>query len=121
MKKVNAQQNIETAELGDDNIEELLQKERDALFENVFHDYCVSRDVSLKEYAELKKKFAQSPKLQYEAIKRFNRKIRLFRGIVKGPYRADLRLCELFETIDKLVEAEDEEIFNEIYNTLKCN
>ena len=67
------------------------------------------------------KKFAQSPKLQYEAIKRFNRKIRLFRGIVKEPYRADLRLCELFETIDKLVEAEDEEIFNEIYNTLKCN
>ena len=121
MKKVNAQQNIETAELGDDNIEKLLQKERDALFENVFHDYCVSRDVSLKEYAELKKKFAQSPKLQYEAIKRFNRKIRLFRGIVKGPYRADHRLCELFETIDKLVEAEDEEIFNEIYNTLKCN
>ena len=120
MKGTNAQQNVKTAEL-ENNIEDFLQKERDALFENVFHDYCVSRDVSLKEYAELKKKFAQSPKLQYEAIKRFNRKIRLFRGIVKGPYRADLRLCELFETIDKLVEAEDEEIFNEIYNTLKCN
>ena len=119
MKKVNAQQNIETAELGDDNIEELLQKERDALFENVFHDYCVSRDVSLKEYAELKKKFAQS--LQYEAIRRFNRKIRLFCGIVKEPYRADLRLCELFETIDKLAKAENEETFNKIYRTIKHN
>ena len=121
MKNVNAQQNIETAELGDDNIEELLQKERDALFKSVFHDYCVSRDISAKEYVELQKQFEQSPKLQYEAIKRFNRKIRLFRGIVKGPYRADLRLCELFETIDKLVEAEDEETFNEIYSTIKHN
>ena len=121
MKNVTEQQNVGTAELGDDNIEELLQKERDALFESAFYDDCASRGISLKEYAKLKKKFAQSPKLQYEAIKRFNRKIRLFRGIVKEPYRADLRLCELFETIDKLVEAEDEEIFNEIYNTLKCN
>lgn len=43
MKNVTEQQNVGTVELGDDNIEELLQKERDTLFENVFHDYCVSR------------------------------------------------------------------------------
>ena len=121
MKNATEQQNVGTAELGDDNIEELLQKERDALFKSVFHDYCVSRDISAKEYVELQKQFEQSPKLQYEAIKRFNRKIRLFRGIVKEPYRAGLRLCELFEVIDKLVEAEDEETFNEIYSTIKHN
>ena len=121
MKNATEQQNIGAAKLGDDNIEELLQKERDALFENVFHDYCVSRGASAKEYAELQKEFAQSPKLQYEAIRRFNRKIRLFRGIAKEPYRANLRLDELFEGIDKLAEAEDEETFNEIYSTIKHN
>ena len=121
MKNVTGQQNVGTAELGGDNIEELLQKERDTLFENVFHDYCVSRGALAKEYAELQKEFAQSPKLQYEAISRFNHKLRLFRGIAKESYRADLRLDELFEAIDKLVETEDEATFNEIYIKLKHN
>ena len=121
MKNATEQQNIGTAKLGDDNIEELLQEERNALFKSVLYDYCVSRDISAKEYVELQKQFEQSPKLQYEAIRRFNRKIRLFRGIAKEPYRADLRLCELFGGIDKLAEAEDEETFNEIYSTIKHN
>ncbi len=121
MKNVTGQQNIGAAELGNDNIEEFLQKERDALFESVFHDYCESRDISAREYAGLKKECEHSPKLQYEAIRHFNRKLRLFRGIVKEPYRADLRLDELLEVIDKLVEAEDEETFNEIYSTIKHN
>ena len=121
MKNVTAQQNIGTAELGNDNIEALLQKERDALIESVFHDYCVSRGILLKEYVESQKKFEQSSKLQYEAIRRFNRKLRLFRKIVKEPYRADLQLDELFEIIDKLVDAESEEAFNEIYSTIRQN
>ncbi len=121
MKNATEQQNIGAAKLGDDNIEELLQEERNALFKSVLYDYCVSRDISAKEYVELQKQFEQSPKLQYEAIRRFNRKIRLFRGIAKEPYRANLRLDELFEGIDKLAEAEDEETFNEIYSTIKHN
>ena len=45
MKNVTEQQNVGTAELGDDNIEELLQKERDALFENVLHDYVATERI----------------------------------------------------------------------------
>ncbi len=105
------------------SIDECVKCEYDNLSYEVKRYYFESRhdmkNITVKEYAAIDRQFRETADGYYKALKEFNCKLRLLRRLERIAPVDEMKFGDLKKYLNLLSQANTEEEFNDILNTVK--
>ena len=106
----------ELIEIREISVEERIQREEKDLFQRIKWDYLYRRcaNMPVREYSKIQKELENNLEIQYLALKEFNAKQRLIKRLSRQEGFNNMIMAEFDAKINQLIDAKDEEEFNNI-------
>lgn len=116
-------QNDKITSIAELSIDECVKREYDELSYEVKRYYFESRydmkNITVKEYAVIDRQFRETADSYYKALKEFNCKLRLLRRLERIAPIDEMKFSDLKKYLNLLSQANTEEEFNDILNSVK--
>ena len=111
----------EILEIREISAEERIEREQSDLLEMIKWDYLYRRcaNMSIREYSKVQKEFESNLEIKYLALQEFNKKQRLTKRLSRQEGFKDMTMAEFNEKINQLIDAKDEEEFNQILRSVQ--
>ena len=103
------------------SVEERIEREERDLLEGIEREYIfqIVGDLPIREANKQMREMKANREIYYLALKSFNKRQRLTRMLKRQKGYGDLSMTEYAETLNKLIDAQTEEEFNNVLNSLE--
>ena len=103
------------------SVEERIKREERELLESIEREYIfqIVGDLPIREANKQIREMKANREIYYLALKSFNKRQRLARLIKRQKRYGELSMTEYTETMNKLIDAQTEEEFNKVLNSIK--
>ena len=103
------------------SVEERIEREEHELLEGIEREYIfqIVGDLPIREANKQIREMKANREIYYLALKSFNKRQRLARLIKRQKRYGELSMTEYTETMNKLIDAQTEEEFNKVLNSIK--
>ena len=103
------------------SVEERIKREEKELLDSIKREYVfqIVGDLPIREANRQMKELNANPEIYYLALKSFNKRQRLTRMLKRQKGFGELSMKEYKEVLNKLIDAQTEEEFNNVLNSLE--
>ena len=103
------------------SVEERIKREERELLESIEREYIfqIVGDLPIREANKQMREMKANREIYYLALKYFNKRQRLARMLKRQKGYGELSMTEYMETLNKLIDAQTEEEFNNVLNSLE--
>ena len=103
------------------SVEERIEREEHELLEGIEREYIfqIVGDLPIREANKQIREMKANREIYYLALKSFNKRQRLARLLKRQKGYGELSMTEYMETLNKLIDAQTEEEFNNVLNSLE--
>ena len=103
------------------SVEERIEREERDLLEGIEHEYIfqIVGDLPIREANKQMREMKANREIYYLALKSFNKRQRLTRMLKRQKGFGELSMKEYKEVLNKLIDAQTEEEFNNVLNSLE--
>ena len=103
------------------SVEERIEREERDLLEGIEREYIfqIVGDLPIREANKQMREMKANREIYYLALKSFNKRQRLTRMLKRQKGYGDLSMTEYVEVLNKLIDAQTEEEFNNVLNSLE--
>ena len=103
------------------SVEERIEREERELLKGVKSEYIsqLTEGLTLREASRKIKELDANPEIYYLALKSFNERQRLTRRLKRQKGYGELSMTEYVKVLNKLIDAQTEEEFNNVLNSLE--
>ena len=103
------------------SVEERIEREERELLRGVKSEYIskLTSGLTIRQASKQVKELDANPEIYYLALKSFNKRQRLTRMLKRQKGYGKLSMTEYMEVLNKLIDAQTEEEFNNVLNSLE--
>ena len=103
------------------SVEERIEREERELLRGVKSEYIskLTSGLTIRQASKQVKELDANPEIYYLALKSFNKRRRLTRMLKRQKGYGKLSMTEYMEVLNKLIDAQTEEEFNNVLNSLE--
>ena len=103
------------------SVEERIKREERELLESIEREYIfqIVGDLPIREATKQMREMKANREIYYLALKSFNKRQRLTRMLKRQKGYGELSMTEYVEVLNKLIDAQTEEEFNNVLNSLE--
>ena len=103
------------------SVDERIEREERDLLEGIEREYIfqIVGDLPIREANKQMREMKANREIYYLALKSFNKRQRLTRMLKRQKGYGDLSMTEYVEVLNKLIDAQTEEEFNNVLNSLE--
>ena len=103
------------------SVEERIEREERELLEGIEREYIfqIVGDLPIREATKQMREMKANREIYYLALKSFNKRQRLTRMLKRQKGYGELSMTEYMEVLNKLIDAQTEEEFNNVLNSLE--
>ena len=103
------------------SVEERIEREERDLLEGIEREYIfqIVGDLPIREANKQMREMKANREIYYLALKSFNKRQRLMRMLKRQKGYGELSMTEYVEVLNKLIDAQTEEEFNNVLNSLE--
>ena len=103
------------------SVEERIEREERELLESIEREYIfqIVGDLPIREATKQMREMKANREIYYLALKYFNKRQRLARILKRQKGYGELSMTEYAEVLNKLIDAQTEEEFNNVLNSLE--
>ena len=103
------------------SVEERIEREERDLLEGIEHEYIfqIVGDLPIREANKQMREMKANREIYYLALKSFNKRQRLTRMLKRQKGYGELSMTEYVGVLNKLIDAQTEEEFNNVLNSLE--
>ena len=103
------------------SVEERIEREERELLRGVKSEYIskLTSGLTIRQASKQVKELDANPEIYYLALKSFNKRHRLTRMLKRQKGYGKLSMTEYMEVLNKLIDAQTEEEFNNVLNSLE--
>lgn len=113
--------NCEVNEIRVISAEERIEREKEALFEDIRREYILNHygDCSIREYTKARKQMEEDKELYYDALVEYSKSMRLKHRLLPFIDEKTMTVSEFRQALSALCQAKTDEEFNAVWAAVK--